>query len=242
MPKRPLNAAEKARLAELVAARTPFWKICEEIGRDRWTTRRNIAYLRRLPPPPPKRSPLRLSLAEREEISRGLAGGESLRSIARRLGRAPSTVSREVASHGGARRYRACVADRRAVRAMRRPKPAKLAQCPRLRAVVEAKLELRWSPQQISGWLALAFPDDPEMRVSHETIYLSLYVQARGALRGAGPQPAHRTHDPPPRRRRADRGARAGSATPSTSANDPPKPTTAPCLAIGKATCSSAKA
>ena len=66
---------------------------------------------------------------------------------------------------------------------MRRPKAAKLAQCPRLRAVVEAKLELRWSPQQISGWLALAFPDDPEMRVSHETIYLSLYVHARGALR-----------------------------------------------------------
>ena len=101
MPKKRLSAAEKARLAELVAARTPFWKICEEIGRDRWTTRRNIAYLRRLPPPPPKRSPLRLSLAEREEISRGLAGGESLRSIARRLGRAPSTVSREVAAHGG---------------------------------------------------------------------------------------------------------------------------------------------
>jgi IS30 family transposase len=116
MPKKPLSVAEKARLAELVAARTPFWKICEEVGRDRWTTRRNITYLRRLPPPPLKRSPLRLSLAEREEISRGLAGGESLRSIARRLGRSPSTVSREVTAHGGARRYRACVADRRAVR------------------------------------------------------------------------------------------------------------------------------
>jgi IS30 family transposase len=183
MAKPRLSTGEKARLAELVAARTPFWRICEEIGRSRWTTRRNINYLRRLPPAPPKRSPLRLSLAEREEISRGIVAGESLRSIARRLGRAPSTVSREVASHGGPRPYRACDADRRAVRAMRRPKVAKLAQCPRLRAVVEAKLELRWSPQQISGWLAVAFPDDPEMRVSHETIYLSLYVQARGALR-----------------------------------------------------------
>ena len=74
-------------------------------------------------------------------------------------------------------------ADRAAVRRMRRPKPAKLATCARLRAVVEAKLELRWSPQQISGWLVEEFPDDPEMRVSHETIYLSLFVQSRGALR-----------------------------------------------------------
>ena len=82
------------------------------------------------------------------------------------------------------RRYRACRADRGcAALDARRPKPSKLAACPRLRAVVEAKLELRWSPQQISGWLVEEFPDDPEMRVSHETIYLSLFVQSRGALR-----------------------------------------------------------
>ena len=178
-----LSEAEKAQLGELVAAGTPFWRICEEIGRDRWTTRRNINYLRRVPPPPPKRSALRLSLAEREEISRGLAAGESLRSIARRLGRAPSTVTREVKANHGAGRYRACPADRAAVRRTRRPKAAKLAECERLRRVVEAKLELRWSPQQISGWLAREFPHDAEMRVSHETIYLSLFVQARGALR-----------------------------------------------------------
>ena len=178
-----LSEPEKERLAELVADGVPFWRICEVIGRDRWTTRRNINYLKRPPKPEPKRSPLRLSLAEREEISRGLAGGESLRSIARRLGRAPSTISREVRSNGGARRYRACRAERAALGRMRRPKPAKLARCERLRRVVEAKLELRWSPQQISGWLVGAFPDEPEMRVSHETIYLSLFVQARGALR-----------------------------------------------------------
>jgi IS30 family transposase len=89
---------------------------------------------------------LRLSLQEREEISRGLAGGASLRTIARRLGRAPSTVSREVAANGGRRRYRACRADQVAVRRMRRPKPSKLVTCARLRAVVEAKLEMRWSP------------------------------------------------------------------------------------------------
>ena len=135
------------------------------------------------PKPAPTRSPLRLSLAEREEISRALAGGASLRSIAADLGRAPSTIAREVRANGGSRRYRAHVADRRAVRLTQRPKPGKLARCERLRAVVEAKLELRWSPQQISGWLVRAFPDEPEMRVSHETIYLSLFVQTRGELR-----------------------------------------------------------
>jgi len=108
--------------------------------------------------------------------------GESIRGIAGRLGRAPSTVCRDVAAKRGRERYRACAVDRRAVRLLRRPKPAKLALCPRLRQVAGSKLELRWSPQQIAGWLA-SYPDDPEMRVSHETIYLSLFVQARGALR-----------------------------------------------------------
>ena len=178
-----LTDDEKQRLVELLAAGTPFWQICELIGRDRWTTRRNINYLKRPRVIEPRRSLLRLSLAEREEISRGLAAGESLRSIARRLGRAPSTVSREVAANQGTRRYRACVADRAALRRARRPKPAKLAMCGRLREVVESKLELRWSPQQISGWLSVTYPDEPEMQVSHETIYLSLFVQSRGALR-----------------------------------------------------------
>lgn len=182
MPGR-LTEAEKERLAELVAAKTPFSVICELIGRDRWATRRNINYLNRKPKAEPKRSPLRLSLAEREEISRGLAAGESMRAIARRLGRAPSTVSREIAANHGPRRYRAVVADRAAVRRMRRPKPAKLALNDRLREVVEAKLERRWSPEQIAGWLSVTYPDDPEMQVSHETIYLSLFVQTRGALR-----------------------------------------------------------
>jgi IS30 family transposase len=178
-----LSGQEKERLAELVAGGVPFWRICEEIGRDRWTTRRNINDLKRPPTPEPKRAPLGLSLAEREEISRGLAGGESLRSIAGRLGRAPSRISGEVRGNGGARRYRACRADKAALLRRCRPKPAKLARCVQLRRVVEAKLELHWSPQQISGWLVGAFPDQPEMRVSHETIYLSLFVQARGALR-----------------------------------------------------------
>ena len=124
-----------------------------------------------------------LSLAEREEISRGLSSGEGLRAIAVRLGRAPSTVCREVERKEGRARYRACAADRHAQRLARRPKAAKLARCVPLQAVVEAKLALKWSPQQISRWLPGAFPSDPEMRVSHETIYMALYIQGRGALR-----------------------------------------------------------
>jgi IS30 family transposase len=122
-------------------------------------------------------------MAEREEISRGVAAGEPCRQIAARLGRAPSTVSRELARNDGRHRYRAQAADAASFRRAQRPKPAKLVLEPRLRAVVEAKLALRWSPQQIAGWLPLAYPQDPVMRVSHETIYLSLFIQSRGALR-----------------------------------------------------------
>ena len=136
--------------------------------------------VRQRPPLRPARS---LTVVEREEISRGLAAGDSCRAIARRLARAPSTVSRELARNGGRHRYRAQAADAAAIRRAQRPKPAKLAVEPRLRAVVEAKLALRWSPEQIAGWLPLAYPQDPVMRVSHETIYLSLFVQSRGALR-----------------------------------------------------------
>ena len=132
---------------------------------------------------PPRRAQRCLSMAEREEISRGVAAGESCRQIAARLGRAPSTVSRELARNGGCHRYRAQAADVAAFRRVLRPKPAKLVTQPRLRAVVEAKLALRWSPEQIAGWLPLAYPQDPVMRVSHETIYLSLFIQSRGALR-----------------------------------------------------------
>ena len=178
-----LSELEKVRIAELVAVGAPAWVMHREISRSRWAIRRYVNRLARPVVPERQRSPLRLSLVEREEISRGLAGGESLRAIAGRLGRAPSTISREVTRNGDVQGYRACRADRAALRRARRPKHAKLAECARLRRVVEHKLEQRWSPQQISGWLVRAFPDDPEMRVSHETIYLSLFVQSRGALR-----------------------------------------------------------
>jgi IS30 family transposase len=136
-----------------------------------------------IPPRTWTRSRLRLSLAEREEISRSLAGGESYRRIARRLGRSPSTVSREVAGNGGRRRYRAHLAETRAAIGARRPRRAKLARNRPLRRLVERLLEARWSPQQIAWQLRQDHPDQPEMWVSHETIYQSLFVQGRGALR-----------------------------------------------------------
>jgi IS30 family transposase len=132
---------------------------------------------------PRRRAPGRLSLTEREEISRGLAAGLSIRAIAAGLGRSPSTVSREVAANGGPRRYRAARADREAWARASRPKACKLAASPGLRDIVEDKLQRRWSPQQIAGWLRLTFPTRPEMQVSHESIYRTLYVQSRGALR-----------------------------------------------------------
>jgi IS30 family transposase len=173
----------KAQIAELWAVGASAWQMREQTGVSRHAVLRQVRKLRRQSRQPRERSPLRLSLAEREEISRGLAAGESRRAIAGRLNRAPSTIAREVKANGGTRRYRACAADRRALRQSRRPKPSRLACSARLRAVVEVKLEQRWSPEQISGWLRLEYPDDPEMWVSHETISLSLFVQSRGALR-----------------------------------------------------------
>ncbi len=128
---------------------------------------------------PQQRSEWHLSDSEREEISRGIAAGESARQLARRLGRSPSTVSREIARNGGRDRYRAASADAAAYARGRRPKQAKLAQRPALRALVEAKLALRWSPDQIAGWLRRQFPGDTAMQISHEAIYLSLYDPRR---------------------------------------------------------------
>lgn len=124
----------------------------------------------------------RVSLAGREEISRGLAAGDSLRAIARRLGRAPSTVSREVAANGGRTRYRAVTAHHGAHDRSRRPKRARLGTGPLL-AIVETWLEQWWSPEEIARRLRLEYPEDPTMWVSHETIYQSLFVQGRGELR-----------------------------------------------------------
>jgi len=130
-----------------------------------------------------KRAKQALSLCEREEISRGLITRRSLRSIARQLGRAPSTISREVNRNGGSDRYRATPSDQAAWDRALRPKLCKLACHPSLRRTVSMKLQRKWSPEQIAGWLKRAFPEEKQHQVSHETIYRSLFIQARGVLK-----------------------------------------------------------
>ncbi len=134
-------------------------------------------------PPVRRRSRRALTLAEREDISRGIASGCSMRTMAQRLCRAPSTVSREVARHGGRAQYRANQADQQAWESALRPKPCLLATHSKLQELVASKLMQDWSPEQISGWLKMDYPEDESLRVSHETIYRSLFIQARGALK-----------------------------------------------------------
>jgi IS30 family transposase len=134
-------------------------------------------------PAPRRRSRLALTSAEREEISRAVVAGHSMRSIAALLGRAPSTVSREIKRNGGQESYRASRADQSAWDRGRRPKTCKLAQNRALAHIVAGKLQLQWSPEQIAGWLKQTYPDDTSCQVSPETIYRSLFIQARGALK-----------------------------------------------------------
>ena len=134
-------------------------------------------------PQPRRRSRRVLSLSEREEISRGIVAEQSIRSIASALGRSASTVSREIQRNGGYDDYRASIADEEAWNRARRPKRCRLARDPRLRRAVARKLRRNWSPEQIAGWLKRAHPGDESYHVSHETIYRSLFVQARGVLK-----------------------------------------------------------
>ena len=175
--------AERLEIQRRARARESHRAIAAALGRERVTVWKVLAESGGLMPRRSTRSPLRLSLAEREEISRGLRAGESYRSIARRLGRAPSTIAREVRGNRGRRGYRAWRAELRRDRRARRPRTARLARNPRLRSRVEELLRQRWSPQQIAARLRREHPCDREMWVSHETIYQSLFVQGRGALR-----------------------------------------------------------
>ena len=134
-------------------------------------------------PPPRRRAEITLTLSEREEISRGIVCDLSVRAIATHLGRSPSTISREINRNGGLKRYRASQADQAAWDRAHRPKPCKLATHPALRRIVARKLRCNWSPEQIAGWLKREYPNDEYHTVSHETIYRSLFVQARGVLK-----------------------------------------------------------
>jgi IS30 family transposase len=186
-----MNEAKRSRLS--AAQRTDVWRrwkaaeSLQEIGRACSKPSSSIHSLLvasgGIAPAARSRSRLALSLAEREDISRGIAAGSSIREIAIGLDRAPSTVSREVTRHGGHSAYRAHEADSQAWKSALRPKRCLLARNRKLRKIVANRLVLNWSPEQISGWLETQYPDDEAMRVSHETIYRSLFIQARGVLK-----------------------------------------------------------
>lgn len=158
-------------------------QIAQLFDRNHSSIQRILAETGGIQPAPRCRSCLALSLAEREEISRGLVRGQSIRSIAIGLRRAPSTVSREIKRNGGQSEYRASQADQATWDRARRPKPCKLADNWRLAQLVAEKLALQWSPEQIAGWLKRAYCGDEACQVSHETIYRTLFIQARGALK-----------------------------------------------------------
>jgi IS30 family transposase len=157
--------------------------IARHFGRSHSSIQGVLARTGGIRPPQRRRSRRALTLSEREEISRGVVAGLSLRSIAGSLGRAPSTVSREINRNGGRRRYRANSADQAAWDRAHRPKPCKLVQNRALARIVAEKLQLQWAPRQIAGWLKYTYPDNETDQVSHETIYKSLFIQARGALK-----------------------------------------------------------
>jgi transposase, IS30 family len=178
-----VTEVEKAEIWDRRREGESLASIARHVGRGGETIRRFMLLSGGVRPRPRTRSRRELTVVEREEISRGLAAQHSCHAIARRIGRAPSSVSREVARNGGRVGYRATEAEFAARRRSRRPKANKLALCQRLRAEVEARLSLSWSPQQISAFLKVEYAQDPQMQISHETIYLSLFVQSRGALR-----------------------------------------------------------
>jgi IS30 family transposase len=178
-----VTAAESAELWERWKKGEGLHAIGQALGRGHTSIFAHIRPSGGIKPPARRRSVRALSMAEREEISRGIVEGRSVRAIARVLGRSASTVSREIGRNGGSRRYRAEAADKLAWSQALRPKPCKLAMHGQLRQAVAAKLKGNWSPEQIAGWLKRTYPEDEARRVSHETIYRSLYVQARGVLK-----------------------------------------------------------
>jgi len=178
-----LSAVQKTEIWRRWKAGESLHEIGRALGKDHGSIHFLLSRHGGIVPAVRRRSERTLTLAEREEISRGIASGSSIREIARNLQRAASTVSREVARHGGRPRYRASKADHQAWQSALRPRPCLLALHKQLRTIVARKLILNWSPEQISGWLKRRYPTNESMRVSHETIYRSLFIQARGVLK-----------------------------------------------------------
>ena len=178
-----LSSAQRADMWSRWKVGQSLNAIGRALGKDKQVIHFLLARHGGIAPPVRHRSRRALTLAEREDISRGMASGCSMRVIAQRLSRASSTVSREVARHGGRAQYRASDADQRTWQLALRPKVCRLALHDKLRTLVASKLTEDWSPQQISGWLKTEYPKDESLRVSHETIYRSLFIQARGALK-----------------------------------------------------------
>ena len=178
-----LSAEQKTEMWRRWKAGESLHEIGRAFGKDHGSIQFLLSQHGGIVPAVRRRSPRTLTLAEREDISRGIASGSSIREIARGLQRPVSTVSREVARHGGRPLYRASEADHQAWKSALRPKACLLAIHEQLRTIVASKLILDWSPEQISGWLKVHYPNNESMRVSHETIYRSLFIQARGVLK-----------------------------------------------------------
>lgn len=175
--------SQKALMWERWQKGDSLQQIAQLFDRNHSSIERILAEAGGIRPAPRCRSRLALTLAEREEISRAVTTGESLRSIAKSLGRAPSTISREIKRNGGDECYRAAQAEQAAWDRARRPKNCKLVENRALARIVAARLQLLWSPEQIAGWLKHVYQHDERFHVSHETIYRSLFIQARGALK-----------------------------------------------------------
>jgi IS30 family transposase len=181
--RRIFTASQRAELWRRYKAGESILGIGQAMERACTTVHRELQYTGGIAPAERSRSSRVLSLIEREEVSRGIAAGHSIRAIARGLSRAASTVSQEVSRHGGRELYRAAEADLAAWESALRPRLCLLAKNRPLQRIVAVKLQQDWAPQQIAGWLKDEYPGNPELWVSHETIYRSLFVQARGALK-----------------------------------------------------------
>jgi IS30 family transposase len=177
------SASQRALIWDRWQKGETLHQIARSFDRFHSSIRNIVAETGRIRPAERRRSRWALSLTEREEISRGVVEGSSIRSIAASLDRAPSTISRELCRNGGRGGYRASRADQAAWDRAARPKACKLVQHPTLARIVASKLRRNWSPEQIAGWLKRTYPDDETYQVAHETIYRSLFIQARGALK-----------------------------------------------------------